>query len=174
MIHEIQASRFREDLFYRLNVIELALPALSERKDDVIPLVNHFVGTEFSLSKHTQQSLEAHHWPGNVRELENACKRAVILAQSHNLIADDFGLIDLDVTASLQTDVQTSSAQAISKFQPTPVEASYQDANSSIDEKANIQAALDNHKGVIARVAKSLGLSRQALYRRMEKYGIEK
>lgn len=155
-------------------MIELALPALSERKDDVIPLVNYFVGAEFSLSKHTQQTLEAHHWPGNVRELENACKRAVILAQSSTLSADDFGLIDLDVAASSQTVEQLSFNQASPKPQAAQVEGNYQAVNSLTDEKANIQAALDSHNGVIARVAKSLGLSRQALYRRMEKYGIEK
>jgi len=174
LIHEIQAGRFREDLFYRLNVIELALPALNERKDDVIALVNHFIGPEFLLSKRTQQTLEAHHWPGNVRELENACKRAVILAKSRTLSADDFGLIDLGVTASSQTVEQLSCNQASPKPQAAQVEGNDQAVNSSADEKANIQAALDKHNRVIARVAKSLGLSRQALYRRMEKYGIEK
>lgn len=186
LIEDIQAGRFREDLFYRLNVIELALPALNERIDDVLPLVSHFVGAEYSLDKHTQQTLEAHHWPGNVRELENACKRAVILAESSRLTANDFGLMDITAKPSPQNMANggTVYGSAVSSraLQPqTPLTVMSAEtafdcpvAVSSTDEKADIEAALDSHKGVIARVAKSLGLSRQALYRRMEKYGIEK
>lgn len=82
LAEDIASGRFREDLFYRLNVIELALPPLNQRQDDILPLVNHFIGQDFSLSKPTQQALVSYPWPGNVRELENACKRAVILAAS--------------------------------------------------------------------------------------------
>ncbi|PKH54549.1 sigma-54-dependent Fis family transcriptional regulator [Shewanella sp. Choline-02u-19] len=186
LIEDIQAGRFREDLFYRLNVIELALPALNERIDDVLPLVSHFVGAEYSLDKHTQQTLEAHHWPGNVRELENACKRAVILAESSRLTADDFGLMDITAKPSPQNVTNggtvygsTVSSRTVQPQTPPAVVSAetafdHRVPVSSTDEKADIEAALDNHKGVIARVAKSLGLSRQALYRRMEKYGIEK
>ncbi|MCL1060320.1 sigma-54 dependent transcriptional regulator [Shewanella gelidimarina] len=191
LIEDIQAGRFREDLFYRLNVIELALPALNERIDDVLPLVSHFVGAEYSLDKHTQQTLEAHHWPGNVRELENACKRAVILAESSRLTADDFGLMDITAKPSPQNvthgdtvfgstvSSRTASSGSVQPQTPPAVVSAetafdHRVPVSSTDEKADIEAALDNHKGVIARVAKSLGLSRQALYRRMEKYGIEK
>ncbi|QQX79354.1 sigma-54-dependent Fis family transcriptional regulator [Shewanella sp. KX20019] len=185
LIKDIQAGRFREDLFYRLNVIELALPALNERKDDVLPLVSHFIGADYSLDKHTRQTLEAHHWPGNVRELENACKRAVILAESSCLTSDDFGLLDLSAKASSLQHISASTASNTEHLQSEPAAQNTktevinatvtgQATISSAGEKANIEAALDNHKGVIARVAKSLGLSRQALYRRMEKYGIEK
>ena len=66
------------------NVIELKVPALCDRVDDIVPLTEHFVGPEFSLPKPTQQALTSYPWPGNVRELQNACKRAVLLAREVN------------------------------------------------------------------------------------------
>ena len=180
LAEDIQTGRFREDLFYRLNVIELALPALNERKDDVLPLVQHFVGADFSLSRQTQQALQAHHWPGNVRELENACKRAVILAQSTALVAADFGLTSEAAVSTVLAEATTEAVepQARTHSQSQPNEQVNNDLVASLesvtDEKADIEAALEQHKGVIARVAKSLGLSRQALYRRMQKYQIDK
>lgn len=173
LVQDIQAGRFREDLFYRLNVIELPLPALNERKDDVLPLVEHFIGTDFSLPHQTQTALQAHPWPGNVRELENACRRAVILANSPELTVEDFGL-ELHSGSVIEL-------KAVSEYQlsenPLNDLAAHNDVvqdGAVQDEKASIESALAQHRGVIARVAKSLGLSRQALYRRMEKYGIDK
>lgn len=171
LAEDIQAGTFREDLFYRLNVIELALPSLNERKDDILPLVEHFIGADFTLPKQTQQALLSHQWPGNVRELENACKRAAILAQSAELTATDFGLVTEQALVATQTPTEkTSEHRALSQSRLSVNE----DSESAVDEKAEIVAALELHKGVIARVAKSLGLSRQALYRRMQKYQIDK
>ncbi|ABV88675.1 sigma-54-dependent transcriptional regulator [Shewanella pealeana] len=213
LAQDIQAGRFREDLFYRLNVIELALPALNERKDDVLPLVEHFIGTDFSLLRQTQQALVAHSWPGNVRELENACKRAVILANSPELTVEDFGLVIhtsmaepvstsatndatnpvtssvtnfvagalVEKSASPQTQTYASAKHSSAEPMSNPEASNNESSNTEQSctetpqaEKANIEAALDQHRGVIARVAKALGLSRQALYRRMDKYGIDK
>ncbi|MCZ4339055.1 sigma-54-dependent transcriptional regulator [Shewanella colwelliana] len=178
---DIAAGRFREDLFYRLNVIELALPPLNQRQDDILPLVNHFIGRAFSLSKPTQQALLAYPWPGNVRELENACKRAVILADSPSLTIDDFG-INSPLTHSSSLRRGSPSPQPVSARQTTASseqkiqqsEPKSDDIKQAEPERADIEQALAQHNGVIARVAKSLGLSRQALYRRMDKFGIEK
>ena len=167
LAQDIQAGRFREDLFYRLNVIELPLPALNERKDDVLALVEHFIGTDFSVSRQTQTALLAHSWPGNVRELENACKRAVILAANSELTVEDFGL------TTLHAALATYSATAAAVTEPASIERDPLERTPQA-EKTNIEAALEQHNGVIARVAKALGLSRQALYRRMDKYGIDK
>ncbi|RYV02313.1 sigma-54-dependent Fis family transcriptional regulator [Shewanella sp. OPT22] len=145
---DIAEGTFREDLYYRLNVIELRVPALCDRVDDIVPLTQHFIGPEFSLSKTTQKALNSHLWPGNVRELQNACKRAVLLARENKLAAVDFGLSD----AVDEIRVSAPNHDDISK-----------------DE---IVAAMKAHDGVIARVAKSVGLSRQALYRRLDKFGI--
>jgi DNA-binding NtrC family response regulator len=165
---DIAQGRFREDLFYRLNVVELALPPLAARSDDVLPLVRHFIGRDFSLGKPAQQALLTHTWPGNVRELENACKRAVLLARSSELTPQDFGLVDrgharpgVSAPAALANGAMTSANPA-SASSPAETEAS----------REEIEAALQAHGGVIARVAKFLGLSRQALYRRMDKFGI--
>jgi DNA-binding NtrC family response regulator len=94
---EVKAGRFREDLFYRLNVVSVTLPPLRERKSDIPPLVSHFLekygesyGKEVKgLAPGTLQALLAHDWPGNIRELENAIERAVVLAQGAEVATDD-------------------------------------------------------------------------------------
>lgn len=136
----VQQGSFREDLFYRLNVVNLDLLPLKQRIDDIIPLAKHFIGSEYLLSSQATASLLAHQWPGNVRELENACKRALVFAESNELQAIDFNL---------------SEAQPINR-----------------DEKSMIVETLKKHNGVIKHAAQELGLSRQALYRRIEKYQI--
>ncbi|WP_283629937.1 sigma-54-dependent transcriptional regulator [Shewanella baltica] len=196
LAQDIAEGRFREDLFYRLNVIELALSPLNQRTDDILPLVQHFIGSEFSLSKPALKALLHHRWPGNVRELENACKRAVLLAQSHVLTEADFGLAPV-VSAVRSATSHISAASEPRRFdqrqsdpQPAyasasiPANATFSDgsergqapsANEAIEvSREDIEAALKQHHGVIARVAKALGLSRQALYRRMDKFGLDK
>ncbi|MCL1078126.1 sigma-54-dependent Fis family transcriptional regulator [Parashewanella spongiae] len=148
---DIQQGTFREDLYYRLNVIELKVPALCERVDDIVLLTQHFVGHEFNLPKLTQQALIKHSWPGNVRELQNACKRAALLARESKLTPENFGLKEAD-SISLNSE-----------------------NNAEIDvTKQQILDAMKANDGVIARVAKSVGLSRQALYRRLDKFGINR
>ena len=144
--HDIKAGRFREDLYYRLNVIELRLPPLAERKDDIMPLVKHFLpNRECGLA--TEQALINYPWPGNVRELENACKRAAVLKPSGQLALTDFGL------ATATNEVKTAL-----NHEPNKIE---------------IEAAMREYHGVIAKVARHFGLSRQALYRRLQKFDIE-
>jgi len=90
----VKQGTFREDLYYRLNVIELHLPSLSARKTDIIPLAKHFIGNKYSLSDEAKQFLIANTWQGNVRELENACKRAMVFAVGETITQHDFkGLI---------------------------------------------------------------------------------
>ena len=138
----VQQGTFREDLYYRLNVIELNLPELVQRQADIVPLAEYFIGSEYSLSDETKQALTSHAWPGNVRELENACKRALVFANKSILAPSDFQL-----TSSL---VVTTA-----------------------NEKEHIKQVLIKHNGVIKHSALELGLSRQALYRRIEKYQID-
>jgi len=137
----VKQGTFREDLYYRLNVIELNLPDLSQRKADIVPLAQYFIGNDYSLSDEAQQVLACHTWPGNVRELENACKRALVFANDNILVPMDFQLA-------------------------SPAEA-------SINEKEHIEHVLIKHNGIIKHTATELGLSRQALYRRIEKYQID-
>lgn len=149
LLADIRGGKFREDLYYRLNVIELNLPALSQRVDDILPLVAHFLPAR-GLASDAQQALCEHPWPGNVRELENACKRAAVLNPDGELSAKDFGL-----------DVQANTAQV--NVSPTIREPS----------KEELEQALKTHLGVIAKVARHFNMSRQALYRRLQKFGIE-
>ena len=144
----IAAGRFREDLFYRLNVIELALPPLSERRDDVLPLARAFLGDTHRLSPEAERALQEHDWSGNVRELQNSMRRAALLAQGVVVKAVDLGL-----PAPRSAPAATAAPEAT---------------------RADIEAVLAKHRGVIAAAAQELGLSRQALYRRMEKFGIAK
>ncbi len=137
----IKQGSFREDLYFRLNVIELNLPMLNARKADIIPLANHFIGEKYSLSDDAKQYLLSHNWPGNVRELENACKRAIVFASDNQISLKDFQ--DLPPSA-----IKTN-------------------------EKEHIEAMLIKHAGVIKHAAQALGFSRQALYRRIDKYKID-
>lgn len=146
LLQDIKAGRFREDLYYRLNVIELRLPPLNERQDDIIPLINYFLpNREFGIA--TEQALVNYPWPGNVRELENACKRAGVLKPQGQLNFTDFGL----------EDSVSSSKKQVNK-EP---------------DKAEIEAAMREYHGVVAKVARHFGLSRQALYRRLQKFEID-
>jgi len=143
---DINHGLFREDLYYRLNIVELQLAELNQRKDDILPLAHHFIGSEHSLSDAAQKHLLAQSWPGNVRELENACKRALVFANEPCLSVDDF----------LSNNPQTSTT-----IQTEPSEAEL------------IEATLTKYNWVISRAANELGFSRQALYRRIEKHNIK-
>ncbi|GAB2623441.1 sigma-54-dependent transcriptional regulator [Novilysobacter erysipheiresistens] len=139
-------AHFREDLYYRLNAIELKLPPLSQRPDDILPLARHFLPRGKSLDAGAERALLAHAWPGNVRELRNTLQRAALLARGDRIGAADLGL-------------------PVSAAAPAPTEE---------PDRAGIEAALQRNAGVVAQAASELGLSRQALYRRMERLGIER
>jgi DNA-binding NtrC family response regulator len=141
----IRAGTFREDLYYRLNTIEIRVPPLAERVDDILPLAEHFLAAGKRLSAGARDALRRHPWPGNVRELKNALQRAALLAVGPEITAADLAL---------------PGAPA-----PPPHAAEEPD-------RGAIETALARAGGVIAQAASELGLSRQALYRRMEKLGI--
>jgi DNA-binding NtrC family response regulator len=145
----IAEGRFREDLFYRLNGIELRLPPLGARPRDVLPLARHFLPDGKRLGEDAERALLRHPWPGNVRELRNTMQRAALLAQGEAISAADLNL---------------PSAQG------TPGNGGTADE----PDRAAIEAALERHRGVLAQAAAELGLSRQALYRRLERLGIRR
>jgi DNA-binding NtrC family response regulator len=146
----IRAGTFREDLYYRLNVIELRLPPLAERPGDIVPLAEHFLGEGKTLDAGARAALLRHAWPGNVRELKNTMQRAGLLSEGTRIGVADLGL-------------PAASAG-------TPVVA----ASEAEPDRDAIEAALRKAGGVVAQAAAELGLSRQALYRRMERLGIER
>lgn len=141
----IAAGQFRQDLYYRLNVVQLHLPELKQRPDDILPLARFFLTAGKTLTAAAEHALLQYQWPGNVRELQNICQRAELLSRGELIDSSDLGLPQLDAAPKRLLD--------------------------DID-RTTIELALAAHSGVIARAAKQLGISRQALYRRMEFYGI--
>jgi DNA-binding NtrC family response regulator len=151
----IRDGRFREDLYYRLNLIELRVPPLAERPLDVIPLAEHFLaGSGKALDDGARRALRAHAWPGNVRELKNTIARAALLSSSPTITPSDLGL-------------PAFYTGAAARGNDAPMDADEPD-------RASIEAALKRHRGVLAQAAAELGLSRQALYRRLERLGIDR
>jgi DNA-binding NtrC family response regulator len=155
---------FRQDLLYRINTVEVGLPPLRERPEDIAPLLEHFVAIYSEkynvppkrLSAAALDRLTGHGWPGNVRALRHAVERAVILSEGTILEPGDFSL---SAPGHAATGVVTASL---------PAETSKLDAM----EKEAILRALEAHGRNISRSAEALGLTRPSLYRRMQKYGL--
>ena len=162
----IQTGQFRDDLYYRLNVIEIELPALADRPDDIVPLAEHFLGPDKRLSRRARDALLAHPWPGNVRELKNALRRAALLATTTVIDVNDLGLRK---TPAASASASARTADAASSMSPA---AGHPPAGPP--DRAAIDAALNRAQGVIAQAAQDLGMSRSTLYRWMEKLGIER
>jgi DNA-binding NtrC family response regulator len=155
-------QRFRQDLLFRLNTVEVTVPPLRERRDDILPIANHYAalysrkyGQETkSFSPEAERALVDYDWPGNVRALRHAIERAVILTADNVLEPGDLQLIETGRTSS--------SA-------PTPIPTVL---NLDQMEKDTIHKALIKHGFNISHAAKELGLTRASLYRRMEKHGL--
>ncbi len=167
-LHELVArSAFREDLYYRLNVIPIVLPPLRERKEDILPLASHFVA-EFSrkLGRNVQgfsapalAALLQHDWPGNVRELQNVVERTITLSSSALLSLED-------VNASL-------SLGGIARSATTPTgDAGALRSTYRMLERDSIARALDRHSWDRSAAAAELGISRTSLWRRMKEYSL--
>jgi DNA-binding NtrC family response regulator len=154
---EVGAGRFRQDLLFRLNTIEIHVPPLRERREDTAALANHF------LRQHAQRyrkrltgfdagalrALADHAWPGNVRELDHAVERAVLMSKGTELKAQDLGL---RAGAETPTRLEEMSLEEV--------------------ECLLIRKALARYDGNVSRAAEALGLSRSALYRRLQRYGL--
>ena len=159
-IHEmVSESRFRQDLLYRVNTVEIHLPPLRKRIEDIPILVDHFLTiyskkyqkSRMRTSPSTMTRLEKYHWPGNVRELQHSIERAIIMSESRVLQPSDFFF-----------PAQEAKGDALV----------FDDYNLEEMEKLVIHRAIDKHGGNITLAAKELGLSRASLYRRLEKYGL--
>jgi two-component system response regulator HydG len=153
----VKEGKFRQDLLYRINTVELHIPPLSERVDDIPMLANHFLNhyskkyrkEVLSISPEAMTKLKKYPWPGNVRELQHAIERALIMADSPALQESDF-LFSRKSNDSVDTD----------------------SLNLDEVEKSAVSKAIQLHNGNISKAAEELGLTRASLYRRMEKYGL--
>lgn len=159
-IHDMVADkRFRQDLLYRINTVEITVPPLRERVEDIPLLLDYFLDLSchkynkagITVSRAAKEKLASYPWPGNVRELQHAVERAVILADTQELQPRDFFL---------------SPPTREGK------ELAFDSLNLDEVEKAVILKVMEKHAGNISKAAKELGLTRTSLYRRMEKYGI--
>jgi DNA-binding NtrC family response regulator len=159
-IHEMIAeNKFRQDLLYRVNTVEIRMPPLKDRPEDIPLLVGHFLKVYCKkynkslkrVNPATLKRLEKYPWPGNVRELQHAIERAVIMSDSTVLQPSDFFFPSVE-----------SKEDALI----------FEDYNLEEIEKLIIRKALSKHGGNISHAAKELGLSRTSLYRRFEKYGL--
>ena len=157
-------NRFRKDLYYRLQTVEVTIPPLRERSADIVPLARHFLQRHSSryrkpvdgLSAAAEKVLQAYSWPGNVRELAHVIERGVLLSSGARLQPEDLSL------QAAALDMSASSAQL-------------SDSDLTLDELEcrHIRSALQHCQGNIADTAKRLGISRAALYRRMEKHQLD-
>jgi two-component system response regulator HydG len=155
----INRRQFRQDLLYRINTVEIHLPPLRERYGDLKTLAEHFAGqvcrkyqkAPKAISEAALKKLAGYHWPGNVRELKHALERAVILSEAPVLQPGDF---------------------MFSQVADCAEELAFKDLNLEQAEETLVRRALSKHQGNISQAAKELGLTRAALYRRLEKYGL--
>ena len=154
----VAAGEFREDLLYRLNTVEIRLPPLRERSEDIETLALYFLerhraryrNTVDGFAEDAMRALLGHSWPGNVRELEHSLERAVLMAQGDLIHAEDLGL--------------TPRADGGAEMEQLTLDEA---------ERVLIEKALERSGGNVSRAADELGLSRSALYRRLQRYGLE-
>ena len=152
----VRSGAFRQDLFYRMKTVEIKLPPLRERKEDITLLVNHYLD-EFSkrynksvtIGGSLMHQLSSYSWPGNIRELQHSVERAVILSRSSELQPEDFQLMQVD---SKEPEIKT--------------------LNLSDVEKDVIRHALKKYNGNLTRASEELGIGRTTLYRKIEEYGL--
>jgi DNA-binding NtrC family response regulator len=168
LAEQVTGGAFREDLLYRLNVVEIQVPPLRERPDDIEPLVMHFIdqssrGRDVEITDEVIAELRQRRWPGNVRQLENACERLVLLSPDGTLRVDD-------LPAMGERDSAPPASTATRDWPPLPA-----DGLDLVDlEKRVIERALALKSGNITQTARYLGVPRHVLVYRMSKYGIRR
>lgn len=158
----VKDNRFRQDLIYRINTVELQLPALRERKGDIPLLAKHFLKIYsdkyqrqgIKLLDEAMDKLQKYKWPGNIRELQHTLERAVIMAERGEIRATDLSI-------SIEQPPEMDSTTSLN-----------QDFNLEEVEKVAIQHAIKKHNGNLSKAARELGLGRTTLYRKMNKYGL--
>jgi DNA-binding NtrC family response regulator len=154
---EVAGKNFREDLYYRINTMEIVLPPLRERNEDKVPLADYLLQKmmtkyerdEITFDEKALDQIEKHAWNGNIREMENRIERAVILCENNHITVSDLDLEQITTYEENQEDIQLSAV-----------------------EKTAIEKILTKNNNNITKTAEELGLSRASLYRRLEKYNI--
>lgn len=169
---EIAAGRFREDLFYRLNVVPVALPALAERREDIVPLAEQFVARYAAdrrvptpaISEEAMAALQAYDWPGNVRQLRNVIERTIILAPGDRISRID---IDMLPTEVIGEQAQLGQGSAVKSMMATPL----REARETF-EREYLRIQIRRFSGNISRTATFIGMERSALHRKLKMLGL--
>lgn len=146
-------GRFREDLYYRINVLYLEVPPLRSRPGDVRLLVRHFLGSQWAIDAEALAALEAYPWPDNVRQLINAIERAKIMADEREVFLEDFPAEIQMMPATPRDDIVSGDLASL--------------------QRAKIVEVLESENGNKARAARRLGISRWSLYRALERFAIQ-
>jgi DNA-binding NtrC family response regulator len=157
----VKENRFRQDLLYRINTIEIQIPSLRDRLEDIPLLANHFLkhysvkyGKSVSkISEAAMTRMNKHPWPGNIRELQHSLERAIILSNSTVLQPEDFNF-------TVSSNKETEQSMNLDQYNLDEV------------EKLLIRKVLKKYNGNITQAASELGLTRSSLYRRLEKHGL--
>ena len=169
---EISAGRFREDLFYRLNVVPVRLPPLRERREDIPELVSHFLARfaaerrmpALSISEEAMAALQAHDWPGNVRQLRNIMERTIILAPGDRVSCIDVDLLPPEILDNQSAVGGSTTAMAI-------MGSPLREARESF-EREYLKIQIRRFSGNISRTASFIGMERSALHRKLKALGI--
>ena len=158
--HWVVEGKFRQDLLFRINTVEIEIPPLRNRSEDVFEFVQHYLQSfrskynkpNLKISKEAMEVLKSHNWPGNVREVQHTIERGVIMSDGNEITTSNFNLSTISAPVN-------------------PISA-YDNLNLNDIEKILVQKALEKHQGNISKAAKDLGLTRAALYRRLEKFNL--
>jgi DNA-binding NtrC family response regulator len=156
----VAEGKFRQDLLFRINTVEIEIPPLRKRPEDIDEFVSYYLNffkhkyhkSHLKINNEVMKMLRAHHWPGNVREIQHTLERGVIMSDGQEIKAADFNLTSIPITTSTSSEFDDLNLQNI--------------------EKILVQKALEKHEGNISKAAKELGLTRAALYRRLEKFNL--
>jgi len=174
LVDEVAAGRFREDLYYRINVMSLELPPLRKREGDVLLLIKSMLEKGWTITDEATHAMEAYSWPGNVRQLKNAIERAQILANDHLITIDD-------LPSEIVEPRECSQGPHVPMMNREKEFAESSNANGGQNpdsprledlEKTHIVSILRQQNGNKARTARILGIHRRKLYRLLERYGI--
>ncbi|OUR93911.1 sigma-54-dependent Fis family transcriptional regulator [Flavobacteriales bacterium 34_180_T64] len=157
----VSEGKFRQDLLFRINTVEIEIPPLRKRPEDITEFVNYFLNifkrkyhkAHLQLTSEALKLLKAHHWPGNIREIQHTIERGVIMSEGQEIKATDYNL----------TNIPAQSNETALEFD---------NLNLSDIEKILVKKAMHKHEGNISKAAKELGLTRAALYRRLEKFNL--
>lgn len=154
---DVAEGKFREDLYYRINVMSLKLPPLRHRDDDIALLIRHALDDDWSVDEQAMTAMTSYHWPGNVRQLMNTLERATVLADANTITIDDLSQEIFEHSDNSSVRVVSNTTSKLEEI-----------------EKAHIVEVLEREKGNKARAARALGIHRRKLYRLLERYELHK